>query len=99
MSDVLEYIGDYLTVTNLTVGAVAVVLCCGTGLVCLRMMANNAAVDAFRRIAPADPDGGGIGACAAPLVGLLLAILGVCAFRTYLVVLLAEPKEEEPPRR
>ena len=44
MADVQEYIGDYLTVTHLTVGAVAVVLCCGTGLVCLRMMVNNAAV-------------------------------------------------------
>jgi hypothetical protein len=58
MSDVLEYIGDYLTVTNLTVGAVAVVLCCGTGLVCLRMMANNAAVTSpssvVRRPDPSD---------------------------------------------
>ena len=45
MADMQEYIGDYLTVTHLTVGAVAAVLCCGTGLVCLRMMVNNADAD------------------------------------------------------
>jgi hypothetical protein len=36
MMNVQEYVNTYATFTNIVIGAVAVVLCCGSGLVCMR---------------------------------------------------------------
>ena len=36
MLNVREYVNTYATFTNIAVGAVAVILCCGSGLVCMR---------------------------------------------------------------
>ena len=36
MVDVQGYVDTYATFTNIVIGAVAVVLCCGSGVVCMR---------------------------------------------------------------
>ena len=43
MEDMQEYEDTYVTVTYISwVGAVAIVLCCGSGLVCMRRNASRA---------------------------------------------------------
>jgi len=41
MVEVLEYIDAYATFTNIVIGAAAAVLCCGSGVVCMRRRVSH----------------------------------------------------------